>query len=66
VRADRGLIDSTVEETLRYRPPLRGRIALDCLIDRILQPRLCQDSLEYEPNLITPTPRRLELEWDAT
>jgi len=43
---------------------LEGRVALERLIERLPGLRLATDEIEYVPNLFTPAPARLEVEWD--
>jgi cytochrome P450 len=45
---------------------LEGRIALERLIARLPSLRLLDQTLEYTPNIITPAPSRLRVEWDPT
>jgi cytochrome P450 len=44
---------------------LEGRIALERLTERLPGIRLAQQEIEWIPNLITPAPARLEVEWDV-
>jgi cytochrome P450 len=42
---------------------LEGRIALEQLIKRLPSLRMPEQTVEYEPNIITPAPSRLLVEW---
>ena len=46
---------------------LEGRTALDTLLDRLPSLRLADDEalLDYTDNMVLPSPRRLDVEWDA-
>ena len=45
---------------------LEARIALERLTTRVPGMRLAQETIEWVPNLITPAPAELNVEWDVT
>jgi cytochrome P450 len=44
---------------------LEARIALEQLVTRVPGMRLAQEGIEWVPNLITPAPAEVKVEWDV-